>query len=79
MHESMHHHAAHPESKHKLAAGQTHEDMHTGRGVIAMPTHEDIAKRAYDIYVKSGRKDGQNNENWYRAENELIHISHQPQ
>jgi hypothetical protein len=30
-----------------------------------------IAKRAYDIYMKSGHKDGQCKQNWLQAEHEL--------
>jgi len=54
-----------------LAAKQTHSDLHAGQGVITMPTHDDIAKRAYDIYVKNGRKQGQCKQNWQQAEHEL--------
>jgi hypothetical protein len=45
--------------------------MHPGRGVITIPTHDDIAKRAYDIYVERGRKQGQCEQNWHQAELEL--------
>jgi hypothetical protein len=54
-----------------LAAQQTHGDMRPGHGVIAVPTHDDIAMRAYDIYVKSGRKDGHCKQNWQQAEHDL--------
>jgi len=54
-----------------LAAGQTHDDMHPGPGVITVPTHEQIAKRAYAIFVKSGRKLGQCTQNWRQAEHDL--------
>lgn len=42
-----------------------------GRSGIALPTHDEIAKRAYDIYVKSGHKQGLCNQNWLKAEQEL--------
>lgn len=42
-----------------------------GRGAIAMPTHDEISKRAYEIYVKSGHKQGLCNQNWRQAELEL--------
>ena len=45
--------------------------MHPGHGVTTMPTHGDIAKRAYEIYVKNGRKEGQSRQNWQQAEQEL--------
>jgi hypothetical protein len=54
-----------------LAAGQTHDDMHPGHGVIPEPTHDDIAQRAYDIYVKSDCKQGHCIQNWHQAEHEL--------
>jgi hypothetical protein len=54
-----------------LAAGQTHDEMRPGPGVIIVPTHEQIAKRAYDIFVKSGRKLGQCTQNWRQAEHDL--------
>jgi hypothetical protein len=61
-----------------LAAGQTHNDLHPGRGVIDFPTHDDIAHRAYDIYVTSGCKQGHCHENWHLAEHELRNANHQP-
>jgi hypothetical protein len=34
-------------------------------------SHEDIARRAFDIYVKKGRLQGQCQQNWREAEQEL--------
>jgi hypothetical protein len=65
------------EANRELAAGQTHDDLHPGRGILTMPTHEDIAKRAYDIYVKGGHKEGQCKQNWHQAEHELLTSAHQ--
>jgi hypothetical protein len=59
------------EANRTLAAQQTHGDMHPGHGVIATPTHNDISRRAYDIYIKSGCKDGQCKQNWKQAEHEI--------
>lgn len=59
------------EATQKLAAEQTHNDMHPGHGVITLPTHDDIAKRAYQIYVKTGWKQGQCKQNWHLAEHDL--------
>lgn len=36
-------------------------------------THEQIAERAYDIYVKNGRHEDQCQKNWAQAENDLHH------
>ena len=59
------------EATRTLAAQQTHNDLHPGHGVITMPTHDDIAKRAYDIYLKNGCKQGQCKQNWLQAEHDL--------
>lgn len=37
----------------------------------AQPTHSEIAKRAYDIYVKSGFQEGNCTRNWLEAESSL--------
>jgi hypothetical protein len=44
--------------------------------VSAMPVaraHDEIARRAYDIYVKKGRQPGQCQQNWQQAEQDLQH------
>ena len=66
------------EAKQILAAKQTHSDPHPGHGVITMPTHDDIAKRAYDIYIKNGRRQGQCQQNWQQAEHDLRTALRQP-
>jgi len=35
------------------------------------PTHAEIAVRAYDIYLKTGRRHGQCTRNWFLAERSL--------
>jgi len=35
------------------------------------PTQEAIARRAYDLYLRSNRQPGHCQENWYRAEQSL--------
>lgn len=35
------------------------------------PTHEQIAKRAYEKWVKRGRPEGTHLQDWYEAEAEL--------
>jgi hypothetical protein len=35
--------------------------------------HDQIAERAYDIYVKNGRQKGQCQQNWEQAENDVRH------
>ena len=39
--------------------------------VSAAPGHEDIARRAYAIYVQKGRQPGQCQQNWRQAEKDL--------
>lgn len=40
------------------------------RPTAAAPTHEDIARRAYEIYLEKGCPPGQCEENWLQAEQE---------
>lgn len=35
------------------------------------PTHDDIAKRAYEIYTQKGNREGDSEQNWKQAEQEL--------
>lgn len=42
-----------------------------GAGVSAVPTHDDIAQRAYDIYVANDCRPGQCQQNWLQAEQDL--------
>lgn len=39
--------------------------------VILDPTREEIAMRAYELYVARGRRDGHSDADWTRAEQEL--------
>ena len=36
-----------------------------------MPTHDQIARRAYELWVQSGYLSGRDSENWAQAEREL--------
>jgi hypothetical protein len=36
------------------------------------PSHEEIARRAYHLFLARGRKDGHDREDWIRAEQELM-------
>ena len=36
-----------------------------------LPTHEQIARRAYEIWIQSGYLTGRDSENWAQAEREL--------
>jgi len=43
----------------------------SGFSAVAEPTHDAIARRAYDLYVKAGRTQGQSTQNWQEAEQAL--------
>jgi hypothetical protein len=38
----------------------------------SLPTHDQIAQRAYEIYVRGGRVEGRGQEDWLQAEHELL-------
>jgi hypothetical protein len=57
--------------KQVFAAQQRATASHPGSVVAAILTHEDIARCAYGIYVEEGRRQGQSERNWLRAEREL--------
>jgi len=40
-------------------------------GSMAGPTHEQIAKRAYELYLARGAEHGHDAEDWAQAESEL--------
>ena len=37
----------------------------------ARPSHEDVARIAYFLWIERGRPDGSPEEDWHRAENQL--------
>lgn len=49
----------------------SHCTTHPTGSMMTEPTHATIATRAYDIYQKSGRKQGQCKQNWQQAEKSL--------
>ena len=67
----MHAHLTHSQAPRPIVIDPSHDDMHPGHGVVAMPAHDVIARRAYYIYVESGCIQGQCKQNWHRAENDL--------
>jgi hypothetical protein len=50
---------------------RAHKAPHPGQAAATMPTHKDISRRAYEIYVENGGKEGQSEQNWLQAEQEL--------
>jgi hypothetical protein len=67
----MHCHLTHSLVPRAIANEPEHDDMQPGRGVIAEPTHDQIAERANEIYVKAGCKQGCCEQHWQQAEAEL--------
>jgi hypothetical protein len=45
------------------------------RGVQNCANHEGVALRAYEIYVERGREDGNDVQDWLRAEQEVLEKS----
>ena len=50
---------------------QANKAPHPGQVATTMTTHKVISRRAYEIYVKNGCKEGQSEQNWLQAEEEL--------
>jgi hypothetical protein len=73
----MHSNLTHSLSPRPVAIEPEHDDMNPGRGVIAEPTHDQIAERAYGIYLKTGCQHGCCKQNWKKAETELRRAKHQ--
>ena len=57
--------------RHVFAAQQVLNAVHTEPVAAALVTHEDIARHAYEIYVDTGRRQDQSEQNWLQAEREL--------
>ena len=58
------------------AMQQAHKTPHPGSVATATLTHEEIAKRAYEIYAEKGCPQGQSEQNWLQAEQELKNQQH---
>jgi hypothetical protein len=62
-------------AKQVSAAQKTQKDSQTAT-VTEVPTHKEIARRAYEIYLENGRKQGQSEQYWLQAEQELKNRKH---
>ena len=51
-------------------APPSHAILH-GNGQFRAPTHGEIARCAYDIYIAHGRTEGRSQQDWLQAEEEL--------
>ena len=52
---------------------QEHKAPNSGLAAASEMTHDDISRRAYEIYAENGRKEGQSEQNWLQAQNDLKH------
>jgi hypothetical protein len=59
------------EGREVFAAQQMLNASHLGPVAAAILTQEDIAKHAYEIYVEKGCQQGQSEQNWLQAEQQL--------
>ena len=57
------------------AAQRTEKDSQTAT-TAAPPSHKEIARRAYEIYIENGRRQGHEVEYWLQAEQELKNRKH---
>jgi Protein of unknown function (DUF2934) len=62
-------------AKQVFASQQTHTGSQT-EPATAAPTHKEIARRAYEIYIENGRRQGQSEQYWLQAEQELKNVKH---
>jgi hypothetical protein len=62
-----------PSSMRAATAPQNSADPQGASAATPAPSHDDIARRAYEIYVKRGRQQGQCKQNWRQAEQDLHH------
>jgi hypothetical protein len=60
-----------PKRSQMLAPQQAHDIPRPKSAPTTKPTIDDIAKRAYEIYLEKGCQQGQCEENWKQAEQEL--------
>jgi hypothetical protein len=60
-----------PKKSQVPAPQQVYDISRPKSGSTVKPTNQDIAKRAYEIYVEKGCQQGQCEENWKQAEREL--------
>ncbi|MGA2071044.1 MAG: DUF2934 domain-containing protein [Sedimentisphaerales bacterium] len=62
-------------AKQAFASQQTHKGSQTTPAAVT-PTHKEIARRAYEIYIENGRRQGQSEQYWLQAEQELKNRKH---
>jgi hypothetical protein len=60
-----------PETSGGLPTHQSHMALQGGSAMTPTPSHNETARRAYEIYERRGRRPNQCEWNWGRAEREL--------
>jgi hypothetical protein len=60
-----------PKATQVPAPQQAHDNPRPKSAQTTNPTTDDIAKRAYEIYLEKGCQQGQCEENWKQAEQEM--------
>ncbi len=63
------------------AAQQVHAEQRTQTSSQTVseavtPTHKEIARRAYEIYIENGRRQGHSEQYWLQAEQDLKNRKH---
>ncbi len=58
-------------SKQAFTTQPAPNSLHCGPIVAVLPSHEDIARRAYEIHVAHGFRQGRSEQDWFQAEEEL--------
>jgi Protein of unknown function (DUF2934) len=56
----------------KLRSAVVTESSGASEVLSASPSHEEIAERAYQIFLERGAEHGHDVEDWFRAEQELV-------
>jgi len=63
-----------PRTRRRAAGARTRRPVEAAQSSsVSFVTHEEIARRAYEIYLSRGGRDGGAEDDWLRAEQELRH------
>jgi hypothetical protein len=64
-----------PQPKKKSAVGPKSSPGKVAMMPNPVPSHEMIRARAYELYEKRGREPGQDEQDWLRAEQEILKLA----
>jgi len=62
----------------KAASRKTGKSGQVQEALTSTPTVEEIRARAYEIYIERGQREGEDLEDWLRAEKELTENIRKP-